>query len=155
MPVPLPHPRIPPTDPAPSRNDKQKNYHQEYFLQAKYFRLTSCSLPLHEIIIRSTLPMGFPGGASSKESACQRRRHKRHKFNPWVKKIPWRRKWQSIPVFLLGKFHGQRSLAGYSPWGRKEPDMTEHTHMPSYWRGINRGSNLLQNTWLARTRVWT
>ena len=103
MPVPLPHLRIPPTDPAPSRNDKQKNYHQEYFLQAKCFRLTSSSLPLHGIIILSTLPMGFPGGASSKESSCQCRRHKRHKFNPWVKKIPWRRKWQSTPMFLHEK----------------------------------------------------
>ena len=44
---------------------------------------------------------------------------------------PWRRKWQPIPVFLLGEFHRQRNLAGYSPWGRKELDMTEqltHTH---------------------------
>ena len=42
-----------------------------------------------------------------------------------VGKIPWRRKWQPTPVFLPGEFHGQRSLAGYSPWGRKESDMTE------------------------------
>ena len=48
-------------------------------------------------------------------------------FNPWVGKIPWRRKWQPIPIFLLGKPHGQRSLEGYSPWGRKELDMTEVT----------------------------
>ena len=40
--------------------------------------------------------------------------------------FPWSRKWQSTPVFLPGKFHGQRSLAGYSPWGCKESDMTEH-----------------------------
>ena len=40
-------------------------------------------------------------------------------------KIPWRRAWQPTPVFLPGEFHGRRSLAGYSPWGRKEPDMTE------------------------------
>ena len=38
---------------------------------------------------------------------------------------PWRRKWQPTPVFLPGKFHGQRSLAGYSPRGHKELDMTE------------------------------
>ena len=38
-------------------------------------------------------------------------------FNPWVGKIPWRRKWQSTPVLLPGKSHGQRSLVGYSPWG--------------------------------------
>ena len=46
-------------------------------------------------------------------------------FDPWVGKIPWRRKWQSTPVFLPGESHGQRSLAGYSPWGRKESDTTE------------------------------
>ena len=46
--------------------------------------------------------------------------------NPWVGKISWSRKWQPTPVFLLGKFHGQRSLAGYSPRGCRELDMTEH-----------------------------
>ena len=46
-------------------------------------------------------------------------------FNLWVMKIPWRRKWQPISVFLLGEFHGQRSLAGYSPWSHKESDTTK------------------------------
>ena len=46
-------------------------------------------------------------------------------FDPWVWKIPWRRAWKPTPVFLLGESHGQRSLAGYSPWGRKESDTTE------------------------------
>ena len=41
----------------------------------------------------------------------------------------WRGKWQPTPVFLPGKFHGQRSLAGYSPWGCKESDMTQHEHL--------------------------
>ena len=53
-------------------------------------------------------------------------------FDPWVRKISWRSKCQSIPVFLPGKFHGWKSLASYSPWGHKESDMTEqltHTHM--------------------------
>ena len=40
-------------------------------------------------------------------------------FDPWVRKIPWRREWQPTPVFLPGEFHGQRSLMGYSPWGRR------------------------------------
>ena len=40
-------------------------------------------------------------------------------FNPWVRKTPWRRKGQPTSVFLRGEFHGQRSLAGYSPWGLK------------------------------------
>ena len=48
--------------------------------------------------------------------ACQWRRCKRFGFNPWVGKIPWRRKWQPTPVFLPGEFHGRRSLVGYSPW---------------------------------------
>ena len=52
-------------------------------------------------------------------------------FDPWGRKIPWSREWQPAPVFLPGKFHGQRSLAGYSPWGCKEWDMTEHAHICS------------------------
>ena len=43
----------------------------------------------------------------------------------WVRKIPWRRAWEPIPVFLTRESHGQQSLAGYSPWGHKESDMTE------------------------------
>jgi len=59
--------------------------------------------------------VGFSDGASGKEPACQCRRHKRHRFDPWVRKIPWRREWLPAPVFLLGEIHGQMSLAGYSP----------------------------------------
>ena len=51
----------------------------------------------------------------------------RCRLDPWVRKIPWRRKWQPTPVFLPGKSYGQRCLAGYSPWGRKALDMTEAT----------------------------
>ena len=50
---------------------------------------------------------------------------RRPRFNPWVRKIPWRREWQLTPVFLPREFRGQRSLAGYSLWGCKESDMTE------------------------------
>ena len=57
----------------------------------------------------------FPGGASGKEPACQCRRCKRHGFSPWVREIPWRRAWPPTPIFLPGKSHGQRRLAGYSP----------------------------------------
>ena len=58
----------------------------------------------------------------------------RHGFAPWVRKIPQRRKWQPAPVFLSGKFYGQVSLAGYSPWGCKEWDTKEntHTHTPHH-----------------------
>ena len=65
---------------------------------------------------------GIPRWLSGKEPAYQCRRHG---FDPWVGRIPWRRKWQPTPVFLPGKSHGQRSLAGYSPWGHKELDTTE------------------------------
>ena len=54
------------------------------------------------------------GGPSGKEPACQCRRQKRHDFNPWVGKMPWRRTWQLTPEFLPGECHGPRSLAGYS-----------------------------------------
>ena len=66
--------------------------------------------------------MGFPGSASGKESACQCRRLG---FDPWVGKIPWRRKWQTTPVFLPGESHEQRRLVGYSLWGHKGLDTTE------------------------------
>ena len=66
--------------------------------------------------------MGFPGDASGKETACQCRRHKRCGFDPWVRTIPLEESLEPTPVFLPGEAHGQRSLAGYSPWGFKESD---------------------------------
>ena len=68
---------------------------------------------------------GFPVGTSGKEPTCQCRRHKRHRFNPWVGKIPWTKAWQSTPVFLPGESHGWRSLVGYSSCGHKETDTTK------------------------------
>ena len=64
----------------------------------------------------------FPRWCRGKESACWCRRCR---FNPWVGKIPWSRAWQHALVFSLGKFHGQRSLAGYS---HKKLDTTKHAH---------------------------
>ena len=63
---------------------------------------------------------GLPRWLSGKESVCQCRRYKRLGFDPWVRKIPWRRKWQPIPSSLPGKSHGQENLVGYSIWGHKE-----------------------------------
>ena len=57
----------------------------------------------------------FPGGTSGKEPACQCRRHKRLRFSPWARKIPWSRKCHPTPVFLHGESHGQGSLVGYCP----------------------------------------
>ena len=70
---------------------------------------------------------GFPGGTSGKEPTCQCRRCKRCEFDPWVRKVPWRREWQPTMVFLPGESHGQKSLVGYSPWGCKESNITEVT----------------------------
>ena len=85
-----------------------------------------CSLSINKIP-SGVGSMGFQGGASGKEPACQCGRHKGHGFNPWLGKIPWRRAWQPNPVFLPGESHGQGRLVGYSPWGHKESDMTEAT----------------------------
>ena len=77
----------------------------------------------HTFVTRSTPSVffGLPWRLSGKEYACQWRRLG---FDPWIGRIPWRRKWQPTPVFLPGKSHGQRSLEGYSPWDRKESDKT-------------------------------
>ena len=82
--------------------------------------------------------MGFPGGLVVKNlSACQSRRCR---LDSWVRKIPWRRKWRNSPVFLLEKFHRQRSLASYSSWGHKESATTEQlsTHAQTY-NPLNKG----------------
>jgi len=72
----------------------------------------------------------FPGGSDGKSVCLQ---YWRPWFNPWVGKIPWRRKWQPALVLLPGKSHVQRSLAGCSPWGRKELDTTERFHFHFWW----------------------
>ena len=72
-----------------------------------------------------------------KSPSWQCKRYRRLRCDPSVRKIPWRRKWQSTPVLLPGKFHAQRSLAGYSPWGCGESDTTEQlsTHTaPRQWK---------------------
>ena len=87
---------------------------------------------------------GFPGGASGKEPACQCRRHR---FDPWVGKISWRRKWQPTPVFLPGESHGQTSLVGYSPWGCKS--QTQLNNMGCRSNHRLRG---LREVWMAE--IW-
>ena len=70
---------------------------------------------------------GFPGDASGKFLACQCRRHKRHRFNPWIRKVPWRRARHPLQCSCLENPHGQRHLVTYSPLGCKESDTTEVT----------------------------
>ena len=118
-------------------------------LTAEFFQLTDSHsilwlLQLASVLLPATeflcfwLPFGclgliqpknseacFPGGASGKEPICQCRRLTRHGFNPWVRKIPWKRKWKPTSVILPGESHGQRSLMSYRPWGLKKSDTTE------------------------------
>ena len=61
--------------------------------------------------------LGFPGGASGKEPACQCRRHKRCRLEPWVRKIPWSMAWQPTPVFLPGEFPWTKEPGGLQPMG--------------------------------------
>ena len=75
-------------------------------------------IDLHNPLTES---MCFPGGTRVKSLSA----NAGDKFNLWIWKIPWRRKWQPTLVFLPGESHGQRSLAGYTPCGRKGSDTTE------------------------------
>ena len=94
------------------------------------------SLALDFIIMMLSLSLGFPGGTSGKELACQCRRPKRLGFNPWVRKIPQRRAWQPTAVFLLGESHGQGTW-WVTVHGVTELGMTEaqaHTlSTPMFW----------------------
>ena len=74
------------------------------------------------------MALGFPGGNSGKEPACQCRRHKRCRSG----KTPWRRSWQPSPIFLSGESHWQRSLGGYSPWSSEELDRVKWLSMHAW-----------------------
>ena len=86
-------------------------------------------------MIPTTVPGGggnFPGGSDDQESTCN---VGNLGLIPRSGRSPWRRKWQPTPVFLPGESHGQRSLAGYSPWGHKELGTTERLSLPPSQRG--------------------
>ena len=72
--------------------------------------------------------LGASQWLSGRASTCYCRRHQRPRFDPWVRKIPWRRKWQPTPVFLPGHSHRKGNLAGYSLWGHKEQVTNTHTN---------------------------
>ena len=71
-----------------------------------------------------SFPGGFPGSIVVENPSANAGDTRDMGLIPWLRKIPWRRKWQPIPVFLPEIVHGERSLVGYSPWGHKESDMT-------------------------------
>ena len=73
------------------------------------------------ILMTTTHSCNFPGGLAGKSDCLQ---CGRPRFDPWVGKIPWRRKWHPTPVFLPGESHRRRSLVGCSPRGHKESDTT-------------------------------
>ena len=85
------------------------------------------SLPLALFIVMLLRPtwLPIPGCLALDEWSRHCDYLRKPKFNPWFGKIPWRREWQPAPVLLPRKFHGQRSLVGYSPWGCKQLDMTD------------------------------
>ena len=78
-----------------------------------------------KVWLQDRLGWTFPDCSDGKASTCN---VGDSGFEPWVGKIPWRRKWQPTPVLLPRKFHGWRSLVGYSPWGSKKQDTTEQLH---------------------------
>ena len=95
------------------------------------------------------LQEGFPGGTSGKEPTCQCRRCKRHRFDPWVRKILWRKKWQPTPVFLCGKSHGQRSWqATVQGVTNSQTRLTKHTQLSTMSRNLCTFLHLLSRTWL-------
>ena len=100
--------------------DQHLNVDSVFNFLMKLYTLVSIAAVV--FYIPTSRARGFPRSSVGKESALQCRRPG---FNPWVRKIPWRRKWQPTPVFLPGESHGQRGLVGYSPWGCKESDTTE------------------------------
>ena len=98
--------------------------------------------PWHMWGVLADKRQGLPTCLSGKEPAFQCRRHRRHGFNPWVGKIPWRRAWQPTPVFFPGGSHGQRSLVGCSPWGCTELDRTGRLSTHSHRQASEPGSAL-------------
>ena len=103
------------------------------------------------------LSICFPGGPVLKKPTCRGRRHKGPRFNPWIRKIPWRRRWPPTLVFLPGKLRGQRTLVGDNPWGHRELDMADHstdtsinvsTCLPTYLKSVNLHIHPLSPTYL-------
>ena len=85
---------------------------------------------------------GLPWWPSGKQSACQRRRCG---FEPWVRKIPWRSKWQPSLVFLPGEFCSERSLVSHSPRGHKELDTAEQLGMHTQSAQLREQETLPEN----------
>ena len=97
--------------------------------------------------------IGLPKLLTGKGSTCQCRRHR---SNPWVRKILWRRKWQTTPIFFPGKSRGQRILVGYSPWGHKrvQHDWVTKQQYVTYMETESGKWKSLSRVWLFAS-LWT
>ena len=133
----LPNPGIEPRSPVLEADSLPTE------LQGKSPSNSTCLMPCTSSFFSDVIYLtykGFPGGLDGKESASSAGR--RPRFNPWVRKIPWRREWQPTLAFLPGESHGQRNLAGYSPWGCRvghnwATNMTiSHIHNSRVWLQI-------------------
>ena len=98
--------------------------------------LASCFMPFIQSFVHPRNVYWAPGASGIRTHLPTQVRLKRHWFNPWVRKTPWRRAWQPTPLFLPGEFHGQKSLVGYNLWGHTELDMTEVTYTPTHYMQI-------------------
>ena len=94
--------------------------------------------------IENTIELSCPGGSDSRQICLQCRRPW---FHPWVRKIPWRREWLPTPVFLPEKFHGQRSLVGYSSCGRKSQIQLSSQHFHFDYRTIQSVAGQMYRCW--------
>ena len=126
-----------------------------HFLSPQYLKCFICTVINFNIVEDRIMPPSFkvvyvlipkickyvartPCSSVGKESACKAGNHLqfgRCGFYPWVRKIPWRRKWLPTPVFLTGEFHGQRSLEGYSPRGHRVRHVSgtnTHSHIHTH-----------------------
>ena len=98
-------------------------------------KVLHCGFKFH-FLVTNEVERGLPHSSVVKNPP-ECRRCRRHKFSPWVGKILWRRVWQPTPVFLPGKSHEQRNLAGCDPWDHKELDTTKVTeHARIHWGWI-------------------
>ena len=109
-------------------------------MDVPYWKSLTCSFKVGDFMLGTFFFIifccswcGLPRWLGGKESACPYGTHGRLGFDPWVRKILWRRKWQATPVFLPGKSRRQRSLAGYSTQGSKKSDMTERRSTSKSW----------------------
>ena len=91
-------------------------------------------LNMSHLLEDSKTSLGLPRWRYWLRTCLSRQKAKRFRFNPWGRKISWRRVQQSTPAFLSGEFHGQMSLVGYSPWSCKELDTTEQLSRHSFFK---------------------